>query len=256
MNLDHEFVAALSVLAGLLAFVVVGAFILSAVQALFDQATKGLRADDRATARDALASYAPIFEGELAAGDEPRVEGFLRGEYIEIAYLEVSSLLVVKLWAWSRVPPFEVTPGWFGESWSGLGGPRVRELARGEVFAAHLARLWKRGWKSLSSEEGVLVLRGPCISALPDPEVVRRDLESLSRIGVICETGGLLRSEGQGARICPYCRDDLAEAPESACRECGTHMHEDCREENDGCVVFGCEELGQGRRREGSQPPQ
>lgn len=243
--------ATLSVLGFLLVLVVGGSYVLSSLEAVLNVGSEEEQRFERATAREALADYAPLFDGELVSGTEARIEGSLRGEPIEIAYLEVSSLLVVKLWTQRQggVLSFEVTRGWFGASWSGPGRARAQALAAGQVFADHLRRLWDRGWKSVSLEQGVLVLRGECSSDLPPPEVVREDLISLSRIGVICETGGLLLSGPQGSQICPYCRTDLATGPGATCTECGTEMHLDCREENLGCVVFGCAELGQGRRR-------
>lgn len=208
----------------------------------------------RAQARRALEACLPYLRGRLASGTEARVEGHLRGEAVELAYLEVSKVLVVKLWTafTTRALEFEVVDGWLGTRWSGPGSERVRGLSEGGVFADLLEEIWERGWKSLSLEGGALILRRSCDSALPPPESIRSDLLALQRIGVICETGGLLlRRVAAGVQICPFCRDELGtEAFEDACIECGTRMHLECRAENAGCVVYGCAALGIGRRRQ------
>lgn len=52
------------------------------------------------------------------------------------------------------------------------------------------------------------------------------------------------------ARRCPYCHQDLLDAPTTSCRRCGTPQHAACWEQHGTCSVHGC-----GDRRRVRRPP-
>jgi hypothetical protein len=87
------------------------------------------------------------------------------------------------------------------------------------------------------------------------PVLVNRLLDRLAQRRAALEAPPPLSvKDAHAPRICPYCKDAVAEGSVFIeCATCTTRHHATCFEENQGCAVFGCKEKrGVGRASEHS----